>query len=137
MKKGHFRLTCVAQKRCCLSSLVTDRNCNVYQHIWGCIQEYFQISLLQGFQYYFPENFRCNITYYESENFSDSFLHPKILSVHFCTKICSARAVKCEKLNFRKSQGIYQVSMENSVERSSRNFSPFPSYRKLQAITEK
>ena len=22
MKKGHFRLTCVAQKRCCLSSLL-------------------------------------------------------------------------------------------------------------------
>ena len=83
--------------------IFTDRNCNVYQHIWGCIQEYFYISLLQGLQYYFPENFRCNITYYESENFTDSFLHPKILSVHFCTKICSARAVKCEKLNFRKS----------------------------------
>ena len=23
----------------------------------------------------FPENLRCNLTYYESENFSDSFLH--------------------------------------------------------------
>ena len=24
MKKGHFRLTCVAQKRCCLSSLIPE-----------------------------------------------------------------------------------------------------------------
>ena len=24
MKKGHFRLTCVAQKRCCLSSLIIE-----------------------------------------------------------------------------------------------------------------
>ena len=28
-----------------------------------------------GPQYYFPENFRCNFSFYESENFSDSSLH--------------------------------------------------------------
>ena len=27
---------------------------------------------LQDLQYYFPENFRCNLTYYESKNFPDS-----------------------------------------------------------------
>ena len=30
---------------------------------------------LQGLEYYFPENFRCNLTNYESESFSDSSLH--------------------------------------------------------------
>ena len=30
---------------------------------------------LQGLQYYFPENFRCNLTSHESENFSDPSLH--------------------------------------------------------------
>ena len=29
-------------------------------------------SKLQGLQYYFLENFKCNLTYYKSENFSDS-----------------------------------------------------------------
>ena len=29
-------------------------------------------SKLQRLPYYFPENFRCNLTYYKGENFSDS-----------------------------------------------------------------
>ena len=29
MKKGHFRLTCVAQKRCCLSSLLFKGDADV------------------------------------------------------------------------------------------------------------
>ena len=69
-----------------------------WKHFWG-FPEYFKISRdaflaalkhlylfchpggtwvfwkLQGLQYYFPENFRCNLTYYESEKFSDSSLH--------------------------------------------------------------
>ena len=32
-------------------------------------------SKLQGLAYYFPENFRCNFKFYESENFSDSSLN--------------------------------------------------------------
>ena len=28
-----------------------------------------------GLQYYFPENFRCNLTFYESENFYPSLRH--------------------------------------------------------------
>ena len=32
-------------------------------------------SKLQGLQYYFPENFTCNLTYCKIENFSDSSLH--------------------------------------------------------------
>ena len=30
---------------------------------------------LQRLQYYFPEYFRCNLTYYENEGFSDSSVH--------------------------------------------------------------
>ena len=30
---------------------------------------------LQGLQYYFPENIRSNLTYYQGENFSDSSSH--------------------------------------------------------------
>ena len=36
-----------------------------------------------GPQYYFPENFRCNFRFYESENFSDSSLHRIIESENF------------------------------------------------------
>ena len=43
-------------------------------------------SKLLGFQYYFPENVRCNLTYYESENFTITFLNPKILRSLFSTK---------------------------------------------------
>ena len=32
-------------------------------------------SKLQGPYYYFPENFRCKLTYYESKNFPDSSLY--------------------------------------------------------------
>ena len=43
--------------------------------------------------------------------------------------------MKCEKLNFRKSQGINQISFKNGawMERSSRNFKPISSNRKCEA----
>ena len=34
-------------------------------------------------QYYFPENFRYNLKFYESNNFSDSSLHRIFESEHF------------------------------------------------------
>ena len=40
-------------------------------------------SKLQGLQYYFSENFRCNLKFYESENFSDSSLHRSFESRKF------------------------------------------------------
>ena len=40
-------------------------------------------ELLQGLQYYFPKNYRCNLTYHESENFSDSSLNHMSKSEHF------------------------------------------------------
>ena len=60
-----------------------------------------------GPQYYFPENFRCNFRFYESENFSDSSLHRIFASENFrfpfSTKNRLSWGLKCEKLNFRKS----------------------------------
>ena len=40
-------------------------------------------SKLQGLQYYFPENCRCNLKFYESENFSDSSVHRSFESRKF------------------------------------------------------
>ena len=67
----------------------------------------FVLTKLQGLQYYFAENSRCNLTYYESENFYDSSLHHIFESENFrfpfCTKNSLTWAVKCKELNFRKS----------------------------------
>ena len=68
---------------------------------------------LKSFRNYkvFPEKLRCNLTFYESENFSDSFLHhiynPKILGFLFLRKNSVSWVVKYEKLNFRKLLEIY------------------------------
>ena len=40
-------------------------------------------SELQGLQYYFCEKFRCNLTYYESDTFSDSSRHHIFESKNF------------------------------------------------------
>ena len=65
------------------------------------------IGELESFRNYFPENFRCNFTYYESENFSVpsllAFLNSKIEGFLFSTKKSLTLGMKCEKLNFRKS----------------------------------
>ena len=42
-----------------------------------------QLESLPGLQYYFPENFRCNLKFYESENFSDSSFHRMFESENF------------------------------------------------------
>ena len=47
---------------------------------------------------------------------SITFLNPKILGFLFSTKNSLTWGLKCEKLNFRKSQGIYQISFENRQE---------------------
>ena len=39
--------------------------------------------MLQGLEYYFPENFRLNLMYYESETFSNSSLHHIFESENF------------------------------------------------------
>ena len=45
--------------------------------------ESFRNYKLQGLQYYFPENFRCNLTYYESGDFYNSSLHHLFESENF------------------------------------------------------
>ena len=40
--------------------------------ILGKLESFRNYKLLQ---YYFPENIRCNLPYYEGENFSDSSFH--------------------------------------------------------------
>ena len=65
------------------------------------------VEELETFRNYFPENFRCNFTYYESENFSVpsllAFLNSKIEGFLFSTKKSLTLGMKWEKLNFRKS----------------------------------
>ena len=65
------------------------------------------VEELETFRNYFPENFRCNFTYYESENFSVpsllAFLNSKIEGFLFSTKKSLTLGMKCEILNFRKS----------------------------------
>ena len=41
------------------------------------------LSKLPGLQYYFPEDFRSNLMYYEGENFSDSSVHHIFESENF------------------------------------------------------
>ena len=51
------------------------------------------------------------LSLYECENFSDPYLNHIFESENFrfpfSTKNSITRGVKCEKLSFRKSQGIY------------------------------
>ena len=53
-----------------------------------------------GLQYYFPENFRCNLAHYEKEMFliplSITFLNQKILGFLFPMKNSLTWSVKCE-----------------------------------------
>ena len=64
-------------------------------------------SKLQGLQFYYPEKFRCNLPFYESENFSDSSLRHIVKSENirfpFATKNSLTWGVKSEKMNLRKS----------------------------------
>ena len=59
-------------------------------------------SKLQGLLYHFSENFRCNLTFYQSENFfplSTTFQNPKNLSFPFSAKNGVTWLVRYEKLN--------------------------------------
>ena len=71
-------------------------------------------SKLLGLQQYSTENFRCNLTLYESENFSNSSLHRIFESENFKFPFQYDNSltweVKCEKLNFRKQQRTYWKS---------------------------
>ena len=65
-------------------------------------------SKLQGLrQFYFPENFRCDLAYYEGGIFfliplSITFFNPKIFGFLFCTKNSLTWGVKCETKKKKK-----------------------------------
>ena len=72
-------------------------------HLFGHPRGTWVFSKLQGLQYYFAENFRCNLTFYESEDFSvHNILESKNFRFPFSKKNSVSWVVKCEKLNFRK-----------------------------------
>ena len=47
----------------------------ISRSVFGHSRGTWVFSKLRGIQNYFPENFRCNLTYYEGNNFLDSFFH--------------------------------------------------------------
>ena len=74
---------------------------------WVILGELDVFSKLQELQDYFSENFRCNLTFHESENISDSSLHLILESENFTFPFSKKNnmiwVVKYEKSNFRKS----------------------------------
>ena len=68
--KTFFRLSRVLLDllKCILSGSI-----NLY--LFGRPKATWVFYKLQGLQFYFPENLRCNLTYFESEKFSDSSFH--------------------------------------------------------------
>ena len=72
-------------------------------------------SILQGFQ---SENFRCSLTYCESENFSDSSLHQidsESFRYPFLYENNLTWVVKCAKVNFRKSNRKFYTFVCNKL----------------------
>ena len=69
---------------------------------WSSQENLSLFEITQRASILFFQNFRGNLSYYESDNFlippSIIFSNPKILG--FCTKFRLTWAVKCEKLNF-------------------------------------
>ena len=69
--------------------------------------------------YYFPENFRCNFRFYESENFSDSFLNRIFESENvrfpFSTKNRLTWVLKWENYTLKNSREFtrYVTKIEN------------------------
>ena len=65
------------------------------------------------------ENFRYSLTYCESEDFLIplliTFLTPKVLGILFCTKNSLNWAVKCAKVNFRKSYRKFYAFVFNKL----------------------
>ena len=72
--------------------------------VFGHSRRTLVFSKLRRIQNYFPENFRCNLTSYEGDNFSDSFFHHIFESKNFlgsfllAAKNSLTQGVKCEKL---------------------------------------
>ena len=104
----HFRRRC---KICICSAILGQlgsfRNCKV-----------------RASEYYCPENFRCNLKFYESNNFSDSSFHlifeSEKFRIPFSTKNILTWGSEMQKIKLKKMVG----NIENCTrtKRSSRNF---------------
>ena len=69
-------------------------NCSV---ILGKLESFL---IYKGFSInYLPDNFRCNVTFYESEKFSICIFESENFRFPFSTKNSPALVVKCEKKN--------------------------------------
>ena len=63
----------IKRKECTFRCLeMRSKRSGACDKIWICSVIF---SKVQGLQYYFPENFKCKLKFYESEHFSDSSLH--------------------------------------------------------------
>ena len=56
-------------KKCTLSGTIK------FLSVWSSLANLRSFQNLRGLQYYFLENFRCNLKLYKGENFFDSSLH--------------------------------------------------------------
>ena len=86
--------------------------------------ESFRNCKVRASEYYCPENFRCNLKFYESNNFSDSSFHHIFESekfrIPFSTKNSLTWGSEMQKIKLKKMVG----NIENCTrtKRSSRNF---------------
>ena len=94
-------------------------------------------SSQQALQYYYLKNFRCNLKFYESENFSHSLLQQIFESENFrfpfSMKNSLAWGVKCERLNLRRNLSKLRNLYMNGMVVQDR-FQPSSRKRKLQVI---
>ena len=71
-------------------------------YLFGLAMVTWVFSKLQGLQYYFPENSRCNLKLYEREDFPDSSLHyiseSENVRFPFSKKNSLTWGVKCVKV---------------------------------------
>ena len=135
--KALFRLSRVHQisRKALISG---NYNCSVILGQLQCFRHF------KGFcSVLFPENSTCDLKLYESENSSlRHIFESENFRFFVFTKNSLTWVVKYEKLHFRKSQGIYQISFENCTFRNFvylvrtviQKFLAVTSNRKFQAI---
>ena len=96
---------------CC--DYLTMNKDSYYYYYWNTFQKWCKVT--EEVRYYFPENFRSNLKFYESKNLSDSSLHCIFESENFtfplATKNSFSWGVKCEthSVQFSIKMTFYQV----------------------------
>ena len=64
-------------------------------YLFGHPRRTWVFSKSQGFQYHFPENFRCNLAHYEKQFFFDSSLHHIFESENFRFPFSYKKSLTC------------------------------------------